>query len=42
MQRVLGEGQTVGSLACDSSGAEPIIAMIFGRKYLSIKYAAPK
>ena len=40
-ERGLGEGQAVGPLKCDSSGAEPTFAMIFGRKHLSIKHAAP-
>ena len=41
-ERGVGEGQAHGSLACDSFGAEPTVMIIFGRKYLSIKHAAPK
>ena len=41
-ERVLGEGQAVCSLECDSAGAEPIFVKIFAGNNLSIKHAAPK
>ena len=42
MQRVLGEGQALGSLVCDSSGAEATIEKMFAGNDLSRKHAAPK
>ena len=40
--RGLEEVQALGSLDCDSFGAEPIIVKIFAGNDLSIKHAAPK
>ena len=41
-ERGLEEGQALGSLECDSAGAEPIIVIMFVGNYLSSKHAAPK
>ena len=41
-ERGLEEGQALGSLVCDSSGAEATIVKMFAGNNLSIMHAAPK
>ena len=41
-ERGLEEGQALGPLVCDSSGAEATIVKMFAGNNLSIKHAAPK
>ena len=40
-EREVQECQAFPSIACDSSGEEPTIVMLFVRKYLSSMHAAP-